>query len=130
MSRCRNTAAVEPMVESASRSARAARAAARRCTLSPTTAAPRRSDCRSITAPTCKRDASWNDTPLGWAIVGSGQRPQHNPHTDWVATVEALLDAGAPIDGIRLSTDDPEPPSPEVAQLLRDHGIPDETPNG
>jgi ankyrin repeat protein len=76
------------------------------------------------------RDTSWNDTPLGWAIVGSGERPEHNPRADWVATVHALLDAGAAIDGVRLSTDDPKPPSPEVAQLLRDRGVPDEGPDG
>jgi ankyrin repeat protein len=74
------------------------------------------------------RDTSWDDTPLGWALVGSGQHPRHNPRADWVGTVQALLVAGAPLDGIILSTDDPKPPSPEVADLLRAHGIPDATP--
>jgi ankyrin repeat protein len=76
------------------------------------------------------RDTSWNDTPLGWAIVGSGERPRDNPRADRVATVHVLLDAGAAIDGISLSSDDPKPPSPEVAQLLRDRGVPDEPPGG
>lgn len=69
------------------------------------------------------RDTTWDDTPLGWAIVGSGLRPRHNPHADWVDTVQALLDAGATLDGITLSADDPKPPSPEVADLLRAAGV-------
>jgi hypothetical protein len=36
--------------------------------------------------------------------------------------VQALLDAGASARDITLSPDDPEPPSPEVAALLRRHG--------
>jgi ankyrin repeat protein len=75
------------------------------------------------------RDARWDDTPLDWAIVGSGERPRHNPHADWVATVQALLDADAEIDGITLSADDPKPPSQEVADLLRAHGVPGDTPD-
>jgi hypothetical protein len=75
------------------------------------------------------RDASRDDTPLGRAIVGRGERPQHNRHADWVTTVQALLDADAAIDGITLSADDPKPPSPEVADLLRAHGVPDDTPD-
>jgi hypothetical protein len=38
-------------------------------------------------------------------------------------TVAALLDAGASTSGIVLSPDDPKPPSPDVAALLRDRGI-------
>jgi hypothetical protein len=38
--------------------------------------------------------------------------------------VRTLLDAGASIEGITLSPDDPKPPSPAVAALLRDHGVP------
>ena len=41
-------------------------------------------------------------------------------------TVGTLLEAGASADGIVLSSDDPKPPSPEVAALLRARGIPDE----
>jgi hypothetical protein len=47
----------------------------------------------------------------------------HDPHPDWPATVSALLDAGASTAGITLSPDDPKPPSPEVAALLRARGI-------
>jgi ankyrin repeat protein len=72
------------------------------------------------------RDTAWNSTPLEWAIVGSGMRLGHDPDPDWPATISALLDAGASTDGIALSPDDPKPPSPEVAALLRARGIPDE----
>ncbi|HZC73867.1 MAG TPA: ankyrin repeat domain-containing protein [Jatrophihabitans sp.] len=74
------------------------------------------------------RDTTWDSTPLVWAIVGSGERPAHNPNADWVETAQTLLDAGAAIDGITLSPDDPKAPSSEVAQLLRARGVPDETP--
>jgi ankyrin repeat protein len=72
------------------------------------------------------RDTTWNSTPLEWAIVGSGMRLGHDPAPDWPATVRILLDAGASTGGIVLSPDDPKPPSPEVATLLRARGIPDE----
>ncbi|MGH3625675.1 MAG: ankyrin repeat domain-containing protein [Sciscionella sp.] len=72
------------------------------------------------------RDSTWDSPPLVWATVGSGERPKHNPDADWVATVRALLGAGASTEGITLSPDDLKPPSPDVAQLLRTHGIPDE----
>jgi len=41
------------------------------------------------------RDAAWDSPPLDWAMVGSGEQPGTNPRADWVATVQALLDAGA-----------------------------------
>jgi ankyrin repeat protein len=72
------------------------------------------------------RDTTWDSTPLEWAIVGSGMRPGPGPRPDWPATVRVLLDAGAATDGIILSPDDPKPPSPEIATLLRARGIPDE----
>ena len=72
------------------------------------------------------RDTTFDGTPLEWAIVGSGLRLGHDPHPDWPATVAVLLDAGASTEGIVLSPDDPKPPSPEVAALLRDRGIPAE----
>jgi ankyrin repeat protein len=72
------------------------------------------------------RDTSWNDTPLGWAIVGSGMRLGHDPGPDWVETVRTLIEAGASTEGIVLSPDDEKPPSPEVASLLRSYGIPDQ----
>jgi len=65
------------------------------------------------------RDATWDSPPLDWAVVGSGERPATNPRADWVATVQALLDAGASTETITLSPDEPKPPSPEVAALLR-----------
>lgn len=76
------------------------------------------------------RDTSWDDTPLGWALVGSGERPHRNRSADWPAAVRALLDAGAPLDGITLSAGDPKPPSAAVAALLREHGVPDQTSDG
>jgi len=72
------------------------------------------------------RDTTWDDTPLGWAIVGSGMRLGRDPDPDWVAAVRTLIEAGASTEGIVLSPDDPKPPSPEVATLLRSHGIPDQ----
>ncbi len=66
------------------------------------------------------RDATWNSAPLGWAMVGSGQRSATNPRADWIATVQALLDAGAATADVTLDPDDSTPPSPEVAALLRE----------
>jgi Ankyrin repeats (many copies) len=75
------------------------------------------------------RDGSWNSTPLDWAAVGSGFRPTQNPAADWIATVRTLIETGASTHEITLSPDDPKPPSPEVAQLLRDYGIGNEHPD-
>jgi ankyrin repeat protein len=72
------------------------------------------------------RDTTWDSTPLEWAIVGSGMRLGDAPDPDWPGTVSALLDAGASTDGIALSPDDQKPPSPEVAAVLRAHGISEE----
>src|SRR5260370_31762517 len=71
------------------------------------------------------RDTTWDSTPLMWAIVGSGERPASNSQPDWVAGVRALLDAGASTEGITLSADDPKPPSPPLAELLRTAGLRD-----
>ena len=68
------------------------------------------------------RDTTWDSTPMEWAAVGSGEQPASHPHPDWTGTVQALLDAGASARDITLSPDDPKPPSPEVAALLRRHG--------
>jgi len=79
------------------------------------------------------RDTTWDSTPLEWAMVGSGMRLGHDPHPDWPGTIGVLLDAGASTSGITLSPDDPKPPSPEVAALLRACGIPEHdstTPGG
>jgi ankyrin repeat protein len=70
------------------------------------------------------RDTTWNSTPIEWAAVGSGEQADSNPRPDWAAAVQALLEAGASAQGITLSPDDPKPPSPEVAALLRRHGEP------
>jgi ankyrin repeat protein len=67
------------------------------------------------------RDATWDSTPIGWACVGSGERPTTAPGADWMETVRILLERGASTDGITLDPDDPKPPSPEVAELLRAH---------
>jgi ankyrin repeat protein len=67
------------------------------------------------------RDTRWKSTPLDWALVGSGERPHSNPAPDWMATVRALIDAGASLDGVTLALDDPKPPSEEVAELLREY---------
>ena len=69
------------------------------------------------------RDTTWDSTPLVWAQVGSGERPRANPGPDWVAAVRILLEAGAATDGMELSPDDPKPPSPEVAEILRAAGV-------
>ena len=65
------------------------------------------------------RDTTYDSTPLDWAAVGSGERPATNRSPDWIATVQALLDAGASTEEITLSPDAQKPPSPEVAALLR-----------
>lgn len=65
------------------------------------------------------RDGRWDAAPLGWATVGSGERPQRSPHADWVATVNVLLDAGASTDGAWI---DRKPPGEDVADLLHIHG--------
>jgi ankyrin repeat protein len=67
------------------------------------------------------RDTSWNSTPLGWAAVGSGERPASAREPDWPATVRIMLAHGASTDDIVFTPDDPKPPSPEVAELLRAH---------
>jgi ankyrin repeat protein len=66
-------------------------------------------------------DTTWNDTPLGWAAVGSGEQPRTNKEANWVETVQTLLEHGASTNEITLEPDDPKPPSPEVAELLQAH---------
>lgn len=72
------------------------------------------------------RDTTWDSTALVWAMIGSSERPVHNPNPDWTTAVRILLHSGAAIDGIRLSPDDDHPPSAEVAQLLLEHGAPED----
>jgi len=72
------------------------------------------------------RDREYNDTPVSWSVVGSGIKPTDNPSPDWLATIGVLIEAGASLDGITIGPDDPKPPSPDVADLLRHHGVRDE----
>jgi ankyrin repeat protein len=69
------------------------------------------------------RDITWDSTPLEWAKVGSGFRPQTSPSPDWAATVRVLLDAGAATGTFELSPDDLKPASAEVADILRAAGV-------
>jgi ankyrin repeat protein len=68
-------------------------------------------------------DGNWNSTPLDWALVGSGERPDSNPAADWVRTVDVLIGAGASTADVTLAPDDPKPPSAAVAAYLRGLGI-------
>jgi hypothetical protein len=68
------------------------------------------------------RDGQFDSPALGWAVVGSGQRPATSPHPDWVTAARVLLDAGASTRGISASPGGPKPPSAEVAALLRAYG--------
>jgi len=68
-------------------------------------------------------DGNWDSTPIVWANIGSSDRPRANPDADWLAVVQALLDAGASVEGIELTEDDDHPPFSEVAELLRQHGV-------
>ena len=72
------------------------------------------------------RDTTWNDTPLGWAIVGSGfgrsdPNSRHSPNADFVATVRTLVEAGASLEDVHPGPD--KPPSQEVVELLLSYGI-------
>ena len=69
------------------------------------------------------RDSTWDSTPLEWAKVGSGLRPQTSPNPDWAATVRILLDAGASTESFELSPDDLKQASAEVADILRAAGV-------
>ncbi len=66
------------------------------------------------------RDTTWDCAPIVWATVGSGMRLGRNPHPDWVATVQTLMAAGASVEDTWV---DGKPPSREVGQLLRAHGV-------
>jgi hypothetical protein len=73
------------------------------------------------------RDTRWHSQPLAWALVGSGEAPDYAPAPDWVATVALLLDAGASLDGITFSADEPKQPSTAVLELLRSRGLAGDT---
>jgi ankyrin repeat protein len=66
-------------------------------------------------------DERWHSPPLDWAIVGSGTHERERPDSDFVATVKALIDAGADLTGV--SWNDQKPPSDEVASVLATYGI-------
>jgi ankyrin repeat protein len=66
-------------------------------------------------------DGNWDSTALVWANIGSSEKPRGNPDPDWLAVVQALLEAGASTDGVEQTEDDDHPPSSEVAELLRAH---------
>jgi ankyrin repeat protein len=68
-------------------------------------------------------DGQYQSSPLAWAVVGSGHRPATTPQPDWVATARILLESGASARDISLSSDDTKPPGPDVAALLRAHGV-------
>lgn len=52
------------------------------------------------------RDRTWNSTPLGWAAVGSRERPANVSNPDWPRTVRILLEHGASADEVTLAPDD------------------------
>lgn len=66
------------------------------------------------------RDSRFDSTPLAFATVGSGERP--NASGDWAETVRILLDAGAGREGVWITD---KPPSPQVAGVLRASGVPE-----
>ncbi len=69
------------------------------------------------------RDGRFDSTPLAFATVGSGERP--NSHGDWAETVRLLLDAGAGRDEVWISG---KPPSPQVAEVLRAYSVTEDQP--
>jgi ankyrin repeat protein len=66
------------------------------------------------------RDRQWDSTPLCWASVGSGEHHIPGQDADWLATMRALLAAGASLDGAWVPG---KPPSEEVAELLLGLGV-------
>ena len=68
-------------------------------------------------------DTAFDSTPLDWAAVGSGLRPDTCPNPDWLACVRTLLEAGASTAEIKLEPGAPKQPSSEVAALLRSYGV-------
>jgi ankyrin repeat protein len=68
------------------------------------------------------RDERFDSTPLTFATVGSRERQNDADTTgDWIATVRALIDAGATRDGVWLVGD--KAPSDEIAELLASYGV-------
>ncbi|MGI8571403.1 MAG: ankyrin repeat domain-containing protein [Solirubrobacteraceae bacterium] len=69
------------------------------------------------------RDLRWESMPLEWGCIGSGEKPDDVPAPNWPAVVRMMIDAGSPLDEVSPSFDQPKPPSPEIAELLRNHGV-------
>jgi ankyrin repeat protein len=65
------------------------------------------------------RDTTWNSPPLVWAAIGSGEQPTSAARANWPETIRILLENGASTAEVELTEDDPKPPSPDVAELLR-----------
>ncbi len=63
-------------------------------------------------------DANYHGTPLGYAIVTSGESPRSDG--DWAATVRILLEAGADRTGVWVPG---TPPREDVAEVLYTYGI-------
>lgn len=75
-------------------------------------------------ADTNARDTRFDATPLAYATVGSGE--QADEPGDWIETIRLLLDAGASQRDVWVKQ---KPPSEQVADFLRRHGItPDDEP--
>jgi ankyrin repeat protein len=70
------------------------------------------------------RDGNFDSTPLAFATVGSGERP--NDDGDWTGTVRALLEAGASRDGVWLTGG--KAPSRPVAEVLLAYGVTQDQP--
>jgi len=64
------------------------------------------------------RDGRRSATPVDWAIAGSHDRPDYNPAADWLAAIQALVDAGASM--VRLTV---TPQRDDVATLLANQGF-------
>ncbi len=75
------------------------------------------------------RDTHWDSPPAGLGRRRQREKPVTNRRPDWVATVRLLIEAGASTQDITLSPDDPKPPSPEIAELLRGYGLGDDPDN-
>jgi hypothetical protein len=64
------------------------------------------------------RDSERAATPVEWAIVGSHDRPAYNPGADWLAAIQALVDAGASTGRLTVA-----PQRADVATLLTTQGF-------
>lgn len=65
-------------------------------------------------------DGNWGSTALGWASVGSGERPRYAADADWAATVRTLVAAGSATNDAWIGG---KPPSEQIGALLTELGI-------